>query len=83
MSGNFASEWNGDKIRELRGKLGWCQTDLARHMGVSLLEITRLEDDQLSINGSFSRVLFSLNKLVDKPAPTTPLAVTPTLGHVS
>ena len=38
-------EWNGDRIKDLRLRMGWSQSDLARRLHVNSLEIGQWEMD--------------------------------------
>ena len=37
-------EWTKDRIRELRMRMGWSQSDLARHLQIGVESITHLEN---------------------------------------
>lgn len=52
-------EWTKERIRELRLRMGWSQSDLARHLEVSLPDLDLLElgaDDQSHLEGIRSRL---------------------------
>lgn len=38
-------EWSGDRIKDLRLRMGWSQSDLARRLHVNSLEIAQWEMD--------------------------------------
>lgn len=37
-------EWNKERIRELRLRMGWSHADLARHLQVEVSTLTKIED---------------------------------------
>lgn len=41
-------EWTKERVRELRLRMGWSQSDLARHLQVELESVSNLENGQSS-----------------------------------
>ncbi|MEY4615915.1 MAG: hypothetical protein RJB66_875 [Pseudomonadota bacterium] len=37
-------EWTKERVRELRLRMGWSQSDLARHLQVEVESVTKLEN---------------------------------------
>jgi ribosome-binding protein aMBF1 (putative translation factor) len=57
-------EFNQETIRELRLKMGWSQTDLARRLQTEVQVISGIEDGQIEIPVDFKmQIIFLTNQL--------------------
>lgn len=53
---------NGKELREIRKRLRWTQTELAKEAAVSPNTIARWERDEVSIRESMARLIQSIAK---------------------
>ena len=70
------SEFIANKIKELRGSVGWSQSELARQSGVTSAAISQLEKGDripsLDVSGKLARALkVSVNELTGDDAPSS------------
>lgn len=59
------SAWTKDGIRSLRLRLGWSQSELARHLSCSTAEIVSLEDGKIFLSITMASELFRLKNCAD------------------
>ena len=51
------NKWTADKIRDLRWRLGWSQTELARHLGCRQQTISEWETGLYAPQNAYSKLL--------------------------
>jgi transcriptional regulator with XRE-family HTH domain len=57
-------EFNQEKIRELRLKMGWSQSDLARRLQTEVQVISGIEEGQMELPNNFkTQIIFLMNQL--------------------
>jgi ribosome-binding protein aMBF1 (putative translation factor) len=63
--------WNSDKIKNLRLRMGWSQSDLARHLACDPDQVRFLEGSLLAVKSSnLQDQLELLEKMADSQAQT-------------
>jgi|GEM_PF-2874210 len=58
-------EWTKDNFRELRLRLGLCQSDMARHLHLELSTLFAIEEGELEVNHEIGNLLEILTRQAD------------------
>ncbi len=52
--------WQGDKLKKLRGRLGWCRSDVARYLHVPEADVRAFEENRITFTNEQLHVLDEL-----------------------